>query len=114
LPAQPLVVKPLEEVGKYGGQWRQAMRGSADILLETTIGYTRLVRWNREWTDVEPEVAEKVEVNANATEYVFTLRSGLKWSDGQPFTADDILFWFDSVLMHAPSSSPSRARTACS
>jgi peptide/nickel transport system substrate-binding protein len=99
LPANPLVVKPLEEVGKYGGTWRQAMRGSADILLETTIGYTRLVRWNREWTDVEPEVAEKVEVNANATEYVFTLRAGLKWSDGVPFTANDILFWFDSVLM---------------
>ncbi|MGL4635346.1 MAG: ABC transporter substrate-binding protein [Beijerinckiaceae bacterium] len=99
LPRQPLVVKPLEEVGKYGGQWRQAMRGSADILLETTIGYTRLVRWNREWTDVEPEVAEKVEVNANATEYVFTLREGLKWSDGQPFTTDDILFWYENVLI---------------
>jgi ABC-type transport system substrate-binding protein len=99
LPAQPLVERPLEEVGKYGGQWRQAMRGSADILLETTNGCTRLVRWNHEWTDVEPELAEKVEVNANAAEYVFALRAGLRRSDGQPFTADDIRFRFDSVLM---------------
>jgi peptide/nickel transport system substrate-binding protein len=99
LPVQPMMLKPLEEVGKYGGVWRQAMRGSADILLETTIGYTRLVRWNREWTDIEPEVAEKVEVNASASEYVFTLRAGLKWSDGQPFSADDILFWYTDILM---------------
>lgn len=99
LPENPLVVRPLQEVGRHGGVWRQAMRGSADILLDTTIGYTRLVRWNREWADVEPEVAEKVDVSADAREYVFTLRKGMKWSDGHPFTADDILFWYESVLM---------------
>jgi peptide/nickel transport system substrate-binding protein len=99
LPKQPLVVTPLQEVGRHGGVWRQAMRGSGDLLLDLTISYTRLVRWNRAWSDVEPDVAESVSVSPDASRYVFTLREGTRWSDGQPFTADDILFWYQSVLM---------------
>ena len=39
-----------------------------------------------------PNIAEKWTVNADATEFVFTLRKGMKWSDGKPFTADDVVF----------------------
>jgi peptide/nickel transport system substrate-binding protein len=93
LPKNPLVLTPLESVGAYGGTWRTATFGGGDSEIERTIGYTRLVRWNPEWTAVIPDIAESVEVNAEATEYVFTLREGTKWSDGQPFTADDLVFW---------------------
>src|SRR4051794_13918048 len=31
----------------------------------------------------------------NPTTLVYTLRQGVKWSDGQPFTADDVVFTFD-------------------
>ena len=100
LPEKPLVVKPLEKVGKYGGTWRQAVIGGSDDLMERTIGYTRLVRWNPEWTDVVPDVAEAFSVNAEGTEYTFKLRKGLKWSDGVPFSADDLMFWYQDVLMN--------------
>jgi peptide/nickel transport system substrate-binding protein len=100
LPEQPLLVTPLEKVGKYGGTWRQALLGGSDSLLDRTIGYTRLVRWDPGWTDVVPDVAETVEVNAGGAEYVFTLRKGHRWSDGAPFTADDLLFWYEDVLMN--------------
>jgi peptide/nickel transport system substrate-binding protein len=100
LPAQPLVLKPLEEIGKYGGTWRQTLRGGNDNLIERTIGYTRLVRWNLKWTDVVPDVAESVAANDDATRFVFKLRPGTKWSDGQPFTADDIMFWYEDVLLN--------------
>src|SRR4051812_8171616 len=52
LPEHPLVVKPLEAVGKYGGTWRQGVVGGSDGALERGIGYTRLVRWNPAWTEV--------------------------------------------------------------
>ena len=100
LPVTPLVVEPLEAVGSYGGTWRQAMRGGSDNLLERTIGYTRLVRWNLEWTEIVPDVAESYTVNDDATEFTFTLRDGHRWSDGAPFTVSDILFWYNDVLMN--------------
>jgi hypothetical protein len=37
-------------------------------------------------------VADKWSVNADSTEFTFALRKGMKWSDGQPFTADDVVF----------------------
>jgi peptide/nickel transport system substrate-binding protein len=93
VPANPLVVKPLDTVGRYGGTLRRGLRGSADhngIL--RMVGNQGLVRWNLAFTAVEPNVAEKWEVNADATEFTFYLRKGMKWSDGKPFTADDIVF----------------------
>lgn len=101
LPKNPLVLTPLESVGKYGGSWRTATFGGGDSEIERTIGYTRLMRWNPEWTEVIPDIAEGVEVNEEATEYVFTLREGTKWSDGQPFTADDLVFWNEHVLRNS-------------
>jgi len=100
LPEAPLVVKPQEKIGKYGGTWRQALIGGSDDLMERTNGYTRLVRWNPEWTNVVPDVAESFSVSSDGTEYTFKLRKGTKWSDGVPFTANDIMFWYNDVLMN--------------
>lgn len=101
LPVNPLVVEPVETIGKYGGTWRAGLRGGSDnAWMFRTIGYDTLVTWTRDWTGVEPNVAESWEANAEATEYTFKLREGMKWSDGAPFTADDILFWYEDVLMN--------------
>ncbi len=92
VPSSPLVIK-VEKVGKYGGALRRGLRGSADhngIL--RLVGNQGLVRWNLAFTEVLPNVAEKWTVNANSTEFTFSLRKGMKWSDGKPFTADDIVF----------------------
>ena len=88
----PLVIQA-EKVGVYGGAIRRGLRGSADhngIL--RMVGNQGLVRWNLAFTEVLPCVASSWEVNANSTEFVFHLRPGMKWSDGKPFTADDIVF----------------------
>jgi peptide/nickel transport system substrate-binding protein len=92
LPSNPLIV-PVEKIGTYGGTLRRGLRGSADhngIL--RILGNQGLVRWNMEFTQVLPCVADKWEVNDDATVFTFHLRPGMKWSDGHPFGADDILF----------------------
>jgi len=92
LPASPLVIQ-VEKVGTYGGTLRRGLRGSADhngIL--RMIGNQGLVRWNLAFTEVLPCVAERWEVNADSTQFTFFLRKGMKWSDGKPFTADDVVF----------------------
>jgi peptide/nickel transport system substrate-binding protein len=100
LPANPLIVEPVESLGQYGGTWRSSLRGGQDTAWLTRIlGYDYLVRWDLNWEEVIPNLAESFEVNEDATEYTFMLREGTKWSDGEPFTADDILFWYEAVLV---------------
>ena len=101
LPVNPMVVEPEESIGQYGGTWHAGLRGGSDnAWLFRTIAYEPLVRWTRDWTGIQPNVAESWEVNEDATEFTFKLREGMKWSDGEPFTADDIVFWYEDVLMN--------------
>ena len=107
LPAEPLVVEPADRIGVYGGTWHMGLRGGNDgALLVRTIGNEGLVRWNLDWTGVVPNVAASYEVNEDGTEYTFNLREGMKWSDGMPFTANDIVFWYNA---HATNTEVSPA-----
>ncbi len=102
LPATPMVLEPVESVGQYGGTWHMGLNGGADnALLVRTMAYQNLVRWTPDWTGIEANVAESYEANDDATEFTFHLREGMKWSDGEPFTADDILFWYNDILSNA-------------
>ena len=46
----------------------------------------------------EPALAESWIVSEDGLTYTFNLRKGLLWSDGQPFTAEDVIFTFDCIL----------------
>ncbi|WP_448203993.1 ABC transporter substrate-binding protein [Azospirillum sp. sgz302134] len=100
LPANPALIQVEEEVGTYGGIWRIAMVGEADgLLLYRNMGYEQLVRWDPSWRRVIPNVAQSVQVADGNRQFTFRLRPGLRWSDGEPFTAEDIRFWFEDVLL---------------
>ena len=100
LPDNPLVVTPHERIGKYGGTWRQGMRTIADwgLVNRQSTHHDGLVRWKLDMSGWKPNLAHKVDVNSDASEFTFHLRKGLKWSDGVPFTADDITFWVNDLV----------------
>jgi peptide/nickel transport system substrate-binding protein len=100
LPANPQVVQPISEVGQYGGTWRLAWTGPADFHAYGRENYDPILRWPRDPKDpVGPGLAEKWEFSPDGTALTLTLRKGLKWSDGQPFTTDDILFWWNNIAL---------------
>ncbi len=102
LPANPLVVTPVESVGKYGGTWRSGLRGGLDnAWIARTVAYDGLARYDREWKQVIPNLAESWEISEDAKTYTFHLRAGLKWNNGKPFTSADIAFAVD--LLHEPT-----------
>lgn len=99
LPKNPLVVEPTEQTGVYGGEWNTALAGAADrVWLVRTIGYEQLVHWDLEFEKPVPNLVESAEQEDGGRIYIFRLRDGLKWSDGEAFTADDIVFWFEDVI----------------
>ena len=103
LPADRLVVKPNDTIGAYGGEWKSVLEGSptGDFgELPTTVGYEGLTRWNPEFTELIPNVALRYDVEGDGTVITMTLRKGMRWSDGEPFTADDLLFAYNEVALH--------------
>jgi len=96
LPLEPLVIQPAEEAGVYGGQFIDSWGGGniADI---RQFGYEPLVRWSVDGAEVVPGIAKSWDISDDAKSYTFHLREGMKWSDGHPFTADDIIFWWERV-----------------
>lgn len=97
----PEVVEPLNATGTYGGDLRIGLRGSSDhnhIL--RVIGPQGLVRWDPEYTEIVPNVAERFEVEDDGRVFTFYLRDGMKWSDGEPFTADDVLFNIENIVLN--------------
>jgi len=110
---QPEIVTPLERVGVHGGRLRFGLRGSSDqnhIL--RIVGPQGLVRWDPQYTRVVPNVARAFEVSEDARVFTFHLREGMRWSDGAPFTADDVVFNMnDIVLAGALAPTPPRYRT---
>ena len=99
LPENPLVVTPTDKPGRQGGTWNHALVGGGSLSMVVRYqGYEPLVRYTPDWTGVEPNVAESYEVNDDSTVYTFKLRKGMKWSDGHPFTTEDIRFWYEDIF----------------
>lgn len=68
--------------------------------------YEPLVAQNGETGELEPALAESWDISEDQQSIVFTLRQGLKWSDGAPFTVDDIVFTYNQIYFNdkIPSS----------
>ncbi len=100
LPGEPAVVEPIEEIGEYGGTWRHATQGQTSSWINVRTGYEPLVRYARDGKTIIPNIVKSWKIRDDGKTYIFYLRKGLKWSDGQPFTADDIMFWYEDILLN--------------
>ncbi len=98
IPAEPMVLQPLESVGKYGGTWRRAFIGPSDGENGNRImASDKLLFWDNTGSKIVPCVAKGYELSADGRTTTIHLRKGMKWSDGAPFTADDFVFWFEDI-----------------
>lgn len=101
VPDEPLIVVPIEEIGSYGGQ------------MNTTVMDGPVTWWFPAYWLEEPPVQLRpdaktwypnwllgVDQSADDRTITLRLRPGMKWSDGAPFTADDVAFWFDDMNMN--------------
>jgi peptide/nickel transport system substrate-binding protein len=104
------------EIGYYGGQLVISERSepktlnpviaidanSRDIIGMITAD---LIHINRYSERTEVALARSWTVSRDGREYILRLRRGLRFSDGQPFDADDVIFTFQAYLderVHSP------------
>lgn len=98
VPEEPMVLRPLRAVGRYGGTWRRGFTGPGDVENGNRINASdKLLFWDPTGTQIVPSAAKNVEMSEDGRVYTIHLRRGMKWSDGAPFTADDFVFWFEDL-----------------
>ncbi len=116
--AAPAAVEPTKapeaaaSAGGPAGVFRSPMRtGCAVGTLWTTCGRRideaflqglAQVKWTAD--GVQPLLAESWDVEEGGKAFIFHLREGVKWHDGKPFTADDVVFSFNTFANPAVSS----------
>jgi peptide/nickel transport system substrate-binding protein len=105
---EPLVYKPVDGTGKYGGTWRMAFTGVGDAQNLERHMHDHLIYWDPQLQKVVPNIAKSWEVGDDGKSFTFHLREGMKWSDGEPFNADDILFWYEDLYLN-DELNPSKA-----
>ena len=100
-PAELMVVRPVHEIGKYGGRWRRGFTGPADTENGNRIVSTdKLLMFDYTGNKVAPALAKDWRLSDDGRVITLFLRKGLKWSDGHPFTADDFLFWYEDIYQN--------------
>jgi peptide/nickel transport system substrate-binding protein len=107
LPSNPLVVETEGGIGTYGGTIR---RGTASLFFAPVfLNMTRepLVEFSYPFpaeNAPSPNLAETIEWSEDARTMTLTLREGLKWSDGEPFTSADVMFMWHDVFLNENSA----------
>jgi peptide/nickel transport system substrate-binding protein len=98
LPTEPIVVKTRDSIGKYGGTAMVATSGTSTWDSQHFTGFVPLIRLNPTTQKLEPLVASSWEFSADAKQLTIHLRKGLKWSDGEPFTSEDVTFVYNNLF----------------
>lgn len=95
-------------IGKFGGTFVSSTIGegpktfnpfnSKDNISSqmSDIMYDGLVTTHPVTGETIPKLAKSFSVNGN--EYIIKLRKGIKWSDGKPITADDVVFTWQNII----------------
>ncbi|MEQ8326922.1 MAG: ABC transporter substrate-binding protein [Parvibaculum sp.] len=102
-PRRDLPARDGWQEGRYGGSLTMLARGGRDARDLVLFGYARLVAWDDK-LNLVPDILESFKVE-DLRSFTLTLREGHRWSDGQPFTTEDIRFWWEDVANN-PELSP--------
>jgi len=105
LPDEPYVSQGCEGIGEYGGTWLRVATSPGDVgIITWRLNGAKLARWSALGYPVKPFVAKSITASPDRTQWLVTLRKGMKWSDGHPFTADDIMFWWEDNVLNTTVS----------
>lgn len=86
LSAEPATLNPITATDAYEGT------------VNNKKIYETLIERNNETLELEPLLAESWEISEDKLKYTFKIREGIKWHDGTPFTSEDIVFSYKTIM----------------
>lgn len=111
LPDTPMVIEPTDEIGQYGGTLNSFMLNEEDrsAVLNFALDYPLVDVPRTDFNGFVQELpsggwqglsAESYEWNDDFTQLTVHLRPGQKWSDGEPCTSEDFLWYYEDEAMN--------------
>ena len=97
LPKEPWVI-PAQEIGTYGGTLHRAYLGYSDIWNWLRLSRAPVARWTTDGAGAIPAAVKKWEISDGGKKFTFHMREGMRWSDGQPVTMEDVRFAWEDVI----------------
>jgi len=95
LPEDPFVLADIPEIGRRGGDLRMLVSRTRDTRLLHVYGNARLVGYTQA-LELEPDILANFTVEEGRI-FTFELRRGHRWSDGHPFTTEDLRFYWQDI-----------------
>ena len=98
---EPVVMRGVEGPGQYGGVWVMCCTGGVNesSTMAMRITCPRLCRFGPLGYPVVPHAAKRFRMLEEGRVCEVELRR-IRWSDGHPFTADDVMFWWYDVMLN--------------
>ncbi len=104
---------------KYGGEivlstttdpksFNPIVTKEANVSSLMSLIFEGLTRTNGVTTEVEPNLAQSWRVSEDGKVWTFHLRQDINWSDGEQFTADDVVFTFSKLIYNKDIDTSSR------
>jgi peptide/nickel transport system permease protein len=98
---EPVVMEGVDGVGRYGGTWYRLVNSITDFsTIYWRMSGASLVRWSPQGYPLVPHLAKSWDISPDYRVFTFTLRQGVRWSDGHPLTSDDIAYWYENEVRY--------------
>jgi len=93
-----MVIEDMPELGEPGGRLTTLVGRAKDVRLLYVYGHARLVGYDPD-LELIPDILADYEVEEGRI-FTLHLREGHLWSDGEPFTTEDLRFWWEDVALN--------------
>jgi len=106
LPENPVVVTPIESIGVYGGQLNMMHFWAGAETIKMVLNDPP-VAFTPDLKEIQPNLFENLgDYSADGLTLTWKLRRGLRWSDGEPFTTADLMFWWENMVNDERCATP--------
>ena len=111
VPSDIMIEQDVKSIGQYGGNVTMPSSDNGRWSAWGFITEQSMFRFKQDGSgEVEANVCKDFYPNEDSSVWTIKLREGMRWSDGEPFTADDVLFYYDH--MSTPALNEDRTAVA--